>query len=303
MPEIKPDLSDESRCVSVHWNLPVQCVLPRSHRENWHEAWHPQTGNRLRYRRSMGACVTEELNDGWRDLQIPPPGGYCNDQYVGWHAGEYRSPPTVRCTGQYGHGWNHGAVVDGCTYSWNTPIPKGITADQLTRDVQQLRGMLVEAHTRIGNLEKDSAELAARARRVAASHSAYMDDLVPGAEALAAQYELINRLAVTPVESELPLNPVEQALRLVLARLDEWQDDITPGEIRSVIAEALPRTDLSDKRRRIYIDGHDHAWIDAGRDPQNGEQDIAGISDPWKVKAAADVRAEAGSLREIGRCW
>lgn len=149
MPEIKPDLSDESRCISVHWNLPVQCVLPSSHRENWHEAWHPQNGNRLRYRRSYGNFVTEDLHHGeWHDLQLPPPGGFCSDQYNG-HFGD----SNVRCTEQYGHGWNHRAVVDGCTYSWNTPIARGLSADQLSRDVQQLRGMVVEAHSRIAELE------------------------------------------------------------------------------------------------------------------------------------------------------
>jgi hypothetical protein len=150
MPEIAPDLKDESRCVSVHWTLPVQCVLPRGHRENWHEAWHPQTGNRLRYQRSMGGYCTEDLHHGeWHDLEIPPPGGLCNDQH-----GSY---PNVRCTGQYGHGWNHRAIVDGCTYSWNTPIPKGLTVDQLTRDVKQLRGMLVAAHSHIADSETAAA--------------------------------------------------------------------------------------------------------------------------------------------------
>ncbi|MEU3826514.1 hypothetical protein AB0F36_14515 [Streptomyces sp. NPDC029080] len=147
MPEILPDLNDETRCVSVHWNLPLQCVLPRSHRENWHEAWHPQTGNRLRYRRS-GDYRTEDLHHGeWHHLEIPPPGGFCNDN---------STYPHVRCTGQYGHGWNHRAVVDGCTYSWNTPIPKDLTVDQLTRDVKQLRGMLVDAHSRIAELEEQA---------------------------------------------------------------------------------------------------------------------------------------------------
>jgi hypothetical protein len=74
MPEIKPDLSEWSRCISVHWSLPVQCVLPCTHRENWHEAWHPGTGNRIRYRRSMGVYATEDFHhDAWHDLEIPPP--------------------------------------------------------------------------------------------------------------------------------------------------------------------------------------------------------------------------------------
>jgi hypothetical protein len=154
MPEIRPDLSDESRCISVHWSLPVQCVLPSSHRENWHEAWHPETGNRLRYRSSMGGFASEDLHHGeWHDLEIPPPGGFC---------GLPRSNRSdVRCTEQYGHGWMHRAVVDGVSHTWNTAPPQGLTVDQLTRDVRQLRGMVVDAHARITDLEKDSATLAA----------------------------------------------------------------------------------------------------------------------------------------------
>ncbi|MEU9444602.1 hypothetical protein AB0D42_27725 [Streptomyces sp. NPDC048304] len=167
MPEILPDLTDKSRCISVHWNLPVQCVLPRSHRENWHEAWHPQTGNRLRYRRS-GEYRTEELHHGeWHDLEIPPPGGFCNDN---------STYPNVHCTGQYGHGWNHRAVVDGCTYSWNTPVPRDLTVDQLTQDVKQLRGMLVAAHSRIAELEADCANV--RTEALAEAKSEVVDWLV-----------------------------------------------------------------------------------------------------------------------------
>lgn len=178
MPEIRPDMSDESRCISVHWNLPVQCVLPVGHREHWHEGWHPETGNRIRYQRSMGGYVTEELNDGWHDLQIPPPGGFCNDQYIS----TFGDVPLVRCTGQYGHGWNHRAVVDGCTYSWNTPLPKDLTVDQLTRDVKQLRGMLVAAHTRIAELE---TALAAAGRSLSCF---IFDSDDPGVDALGAQW-------------------------------------------------------------------------------------------------------------------
>ncbi|WP_030670519.1 hypothetical protein [Streptomyces rimosus] len=168
MPEIKPDRSDKSRCISVHWNLPVQCVLPASHRENWHEAWHPQTGNRMRYRRSMGVYATEELHHGaWHDLEIPPPGGHCNDQHS--------HQPHVRCTQQYGHrfSWSHTATVDGCRYTWNTPPLKGLTPDQLDSDVKQLRGMAYElaaqseqARRIAVELENENARLAARVREL-----------------------------------------------------------------------------------------------------------------------------------------
>lgn len=167
MPEIKPDLSDKARCVSVHWSLPVQCVLPSSHRENWHEAWHPENGNRIRYRRSFGNFVTEDLHHGeWHDLQIPPPGGFCG---LPRH-----DRADVRCTERYGHGWTHRAVVDGVRHTWNTLPPKGLSVDQLTRDVEQLRGMVIDAHARIAELEADgrlapadvSAWLSKKAREV-----------------------------------------------------------------------------------------------------------------------------------------
>jgi hypothetical protein len=67
----RPDLSDKSRCGSVHWSLPVQCVLKRTHRENWHEAWHPESGNRMRYRYPIR--TTQELRHGeWTTLYEPP---------------------------------------------------------------------------------------------------------------------------------------------------------------------------------------------------------------------------------------
>lgn len=154
MPEIKPDLSDTNRCVSVHWNLPVQCVLPAGHRANWHEAWHPQTRNRIQYRRSMGLYQTHELQDGeWLDLEIPPPGGYCNDRRRGF------PEVKVQCTRQYGHwDWTHSATVDGCRYTWNTPIPKGLDAAQLGHDVQELRGLVVQLTAANAELESMLAE-------------------------------------------------------------------------------------------------------------------------------------------------
>jgi hypothetical protein len=72
MSDHSPDQSDASRCISVHWSLPVQCVLSRAHRENWHETWHPESGNRLRYR--YPARATEELHHGaWHAVYAPGP--------------------------------------------------------------------------------------------------------------------------------------------------------------------------------------------------------------------------------------
>jgi hypothetical protein len=74
MPEIQPDMSNANRCISVHWSLPVQCERSNRHFEYWHWARHPETGNRIRYRRSFGVHATEELRDGeWHALTIPPP--------------------------------------------------------------------------------------------------------------------------------------------------------------------------------------------------------------------------------------
>jgi hypothetical protein len=171
---VRPDRSDFSRCISVHWSLPVQCVLPVGHRENWHEAWHPESGNRLRYRRS-GLYRTEDLHHGeWHDLQLPPPGGFC---------GLIRSDrPDVRCTEQFGHGWMHRAKVDGVQHTWNTLPAPGLNVDQLTRDVKHLRGMVVEAHARITELEN---ALAATGRSLS---SFIFDSDDPGADALGAQW-------------------------------------------------------------------------------------------------------------------
>lgn len=154
MPEITPDLSDTSRCVSVHWSLPVQCVLPRTHADIWHEAWHPQSGNRIRYRRAMGVFVTEDHHDSaWHDLAIPAPGAVCGEPHS--------SKPGVFCQLEHGkdglneNRWNHVAVVDGCRHSWNTPHAKALTVEQLTVDVGTLRAGIEELHAALTQSEND----------------------------------------------------------------------------------------------------------------------------------------------------
>jgi hypothetical protein len=223
MPEIAVDRSDPNRCLSVHWSLPVQCVLPSSHRENWHEAWHPESGNRLRYRRSYGNFRTEDLHHGeWHDLKIPPPGGFC---------GLMRSDRAdVRCTEQYGHGWTHRAVVDGVRHTGNTLPPKGLSVDQLTRDVQQLRGMLVAAHSRIAELERPDEE-----RRRAQIRSSYTE-LIAQAEqdrdhegAAVVQQQLREREAVWAREDALAKEFATDPLALNTAT-DPFLTDRTPEE-------------------------------------------------------------------------
>lgn len=140
MPEIKPDLSEWSRCISVHWSLPVQCVLSCTHRENWHEAWHPKTGNRIRYRRSFGTFRTEELiGDDWVDLEIPPPGKICGEPH--------NSTPGVFCQKPQ-PGWWHRALVNGCQYTWNT-VKQESTPDQVAKDLSRLREVAAEAEAKL----------------------------------------------------------------------------------------------------------------------------------------------------------
>jgi len=182
MPEITPDTSDRNRCISVHWSLPVQCTLPASHRENNHQTWHPQTGARLRYQRTMGTWRTEALTeDGWERLEIPPPGGYCGDVSP--------SNPDARCSQQYGHGWNHSVVHEGCRYSWNTPVPPALTTRQLHGDVRQLRGAVVEqaadlerARRIAVQLEQENAQLREQASTLADrwdEHATFLSPLGP----------------------------------------------------------------------------------------------------------------------------
>lgn len=153
MPEIRPDLTDTSRCISVHWSLPAQCVLPCTHRENWHETWHPQTGNRIRYRRSYGTFATEELRDGqWHDLAIPAPGDICGEPNP--------SKPGVRCQSDLSHNetsWTHRAVVDGCTYTWNT-VRRDLTPEQVLQDMAGFRGMAAEQAAEIDRLRAELAQ-------------------------------------------------------------------------------------------------------------------------------------------------
>lgn len=60
--------------------------------------------------------------------------------------------------------------------------------------------------------------------------------------------------------------------------------------------------DASDRRRRIYIDGHGDAWLSLSHDRDIqyvGRLAGSGLTDD----TTAAVRERTGSLREIGRCW
>lgn len=164
MTAITPDLSDDSRCISVHWSLPVQCVLPRAHRANWHEAWHPTSGNRMRYRHTIGS--SEQLCNGvWVPLEIPPPGGYCNEQNP--------SNPKVFCDDRAGHSWMHRVVYDGCTYTWGSQPSRPASAEQLSEDVRTLRARVAELELQAAKVAEFVAE---RAEVVTAGRNCHPDN-------------------------------------------------------------------------------------------------------------------------------
>lgn len=97
--EITPDMSNPGRCISVHWSLPVQCVLPAAHAANWHEA--SQAGNRIRYRRSMGTYSTEVLRgDTWHDLGIPAPAPTGSAEVERFRAALTQIADMCKCSGQ-----------------------------------------------------------------------------------------------------------------------------------------------------------------------------------------------------------
>lgn len=170
----------------------------------------------------------------------------------------------------------------------SAPVPVQSAGDE-TGEAERLRAEL--------------AELTARARRVAVSHELFIQDHSdPGTEALSAQYMLINFLSASDHHEGLPLNPVETALRVVLAQLDEWDEGVTADEIRGAIAEVLPREDMSDRRRRLYVDGKGNGWIDQSV-TSDGTRWVVPVNATGPTETAASIAERTGSLREIGRCW
>jgi len=96
---------------------------------------------------------------------------------------------------------------------------------------------------------------------------------------------------------------------IVLTHVDVVSEDVWKAAkeaedlAAAVAAKAKADEEAADRRRRIYVDGKGDGWIDLSVDPETGERELAGITNPWKVCAAEDVRADTGGLTEIGRCW
>lgn len=160
-----------------------------------------------------------------------------------------------------------------------------------------------EQTNRVAELEAELAELSSRAHRVARTHQLFIEDHSdPGSEALGAQYELIAALSRSPRHEDLPLNPVETALRSVLAELERFDYDVTPQQIVQIIAGALPREDMSDNRRRLYVDGKGNGWISTC--VEDGVEHVVPVQPAaWVEESVEEIAAENDGLREIGRCW
>lgn len=72
---------------------------------------------------------------------------------------------------------------------------------------------------------------------------------------------------------------------------------------REEFAAGVAEAGVDDRRRRIYVDGKGDGWIDLTVDPESGERQLTGITNPWKIASADEVRSDTGGLAEIGRCW
>lgn len=77
-----------AHCPSTHYSLASSCALPPGHREIWHETFHPETGQRLRYRRAFGIRHTQE----W--VPDDDPGAPDSGEWVTWHYVEPQAEPT-----------------------------------------------------------------------------------------------------------------------------------------------------------------------------------------------------------------
>ncbi|MER6183106.1 hypothetical protein [Streptomyces sp. NPDC001652] len=72
---------------------------------------------------------------------------------------------------------------------------------------------------------------------------------------------------------------------------------------REEFAAGVAEAGVDDRRRRIYVDGKGDGWIDLTVESETGERQLTGITNPWKIASADEVRSDTGGLAEIGRCW
>ena len=92
---------------------------------------------------------------------------------------------------------------------------------------------------------------------------------------------------------------------IVLTHVDVVSEDVWKAArtAEDEAAAAKATEEAKDRRRRIYVDGKGDGWIDLSVDETTGERELTGITNPWKIASAEDIRNDTGDLREIGRCW
>lgn len=67
------------QCATAHYKMPVKCTLVADHPAEWHQALHPQTCARLRWRTSGGVRHTQEWESD-DDAETPEAG-----EWITWH--------------------------------------------------------------------------------------------------------------------------------------------------------------------------------------------------------------------------
>jgi hypothetical protein len=85
---------------------------------------------------------------------------------------------------------------------------------------------------------------------------------------------------------------------------DSGRDDDAVNLLDNVAAGIRTHAETpNDLRRRIYIDGNGHAWIDQCIDESGAIHAVPIVDAAMEGRPLALIRETTGSLREIGRCW
>ncbi|MFB6776557.1 hypothetical protein ACFCX0_03800 [Streptomyces sp. NPDC056352] len=102
------------------------------------------------------------------------------------------------------------------------------------------------------------------------------------------------------------LNDVYEVCDQAEKQATRWEQPLPVPEWVATVREAADgeRPDNpNDKRRRLYVDGKGNAWIDGATD-DDGTRYVIEVEGPvGEEQPVETIRANTGSLREIGRCW
>lgn len=158
--------------------------------------------------------------------------------------------------------------------------------DLAERTGQQLADQLEQARSIAVELENENARLTAELAKYDGKEPTVAEEMQHLNRCLTAVYDLCEETKQGARRWENPL-PVPEWVAAVEKAADGDRPD-----------------NPDDKRRRIYIDGTGHAWIDQSVTSE-GTRWIAPVAGslPGAVETEASVADRTGSLREIGRAW